>query len=299
MRVLTTPAERFENLPGYPWQAHDTTVAGMRMAHLDEGAGRPVLLLHGEPTWSYLYRTMIPVLVDGGCRCLAPDLIGFGRSDKPADIEAYSYAQHVAWLAEWLEKNALEDLVLVAQDWGSLLGLRLVAEHPHRFAGVVIANGFLPTGDHRVPAAFRLWQNFARWSPWFPIGRIVQWGSATTLPPEVVAAYDAPFPTDAHKAGARAFPRLVPTAPNNPASAANRAAWQVLEQWNKPFLTAFGSRDPIFRGADRVLQQRIPGAQGQPHTTIRGAGHFIQEDRGPELAEVIVEFVRGMEGVGG
>ncbi len=299
MRVLRTPAERFVGLPDFPWVPRETEVSGLRMCHVDAGEGRPILLLHGEPTWSFLYRTMIPVLVEAGFRCLAPDLIGFGRSGKPADIGAYSYAQHVAWLAEWIEANDLSDLVLVAQDWGSLLGLRLVAEHPGRFAAVVIANGFLPTGDQRVPAVFRLWQNFARWSPWFPVGRIVQWGSATTLPPEVVAAYDAPFPTSAHKVAARAFPRLVPTTPDNPASSANRAAWKVLEGWHKPFLTAFGSRDAIFRGADRVLQQRIPGAKGQPHTIIRGAGHFIQEDRGPELARVIAEFVRGLEGVGG
>lgn len=294
MHALETPADRFRDLQDFPWPSHTTTVDGLSMCHLDEGRGRPIVLLHGEPTWSFLYRKMIPVLVGAGFRCLAPDLIGFGRSDKPTDIGAFSYARHVGWLASWLTANHLEDAVLVAQDWGSLLGLRLVAEHQDRFVAVVIANGFLPTGDRRVPPAFKLWQTFARWSPWFPIGRIVQAGCATRLSPEVLAGYNAPFPTRAHKAGTRAFPRLVPTRPNDPASAANRAAWEVLRGWEKPFLTAFGSRDPIFRGADKVLQAHIPGAKGQPHTTIRGAGHFIQEDKGPELAAVVADFARGL-----
>jgi len=291
MQVLETPAERFRNLPGFPWEAKTTLVGdGLRLRHLDEGKGRTILLLHGEPTWSYLYRKMIPVLTQAGFRCLAPDLIGFGRSDKPAAISDYSYSGHVAWLAQWLEANNVEEAVLVAQDWGSLLGLRLVAEHAERFAGVVIANGFLPTGDTKVPGVFKIWQSFARWSPIFPIGRIVQAGCAEKLTKEEIAAYNAPYPTSAHKAGARAFPRLVPTSPNNPASEANRAAWKSLERFEKPFLTAFGSRDPIFRGADKVLQKKIPGAAGQPHTTLRGAGHFIQEDKGPELAKIVAEF---------
>jgi haloalkane dehalogenase len=296
VQILRTPGDCFDGIPDFPFKPRYTELDGLRMHHVDEGVGRPVLLLHGEPTWSFLYRKMIPVLVGAGLRCLAPDLVGFGRSDKPAAVEDYSYARHVGWLVQWLEANELEDLVLVGQDWGSLLGLRLAAEHPGRFAAVVIANGFLPTGDRRVPFAFHLWRVFARWSPWFPIGRIVQWGSATRLAAEVVAAYDAPFPTSAHKAGPRAFPRLVPTRPDDPAGDANRAAWERLVRWEKPFLTAFGDRDPIFRGADRVLQRKIPGAEVQPHTTIRGAGHFIQEDRGPALARVVADFARRLDG---
>ncbi|NJL26444.1 MAG: haloalkane dehalogenase [Thermoanaerobaculia bacterium] len=293
MKILRTPDERFADLADFPFAPRYTDVDGLRMHHVDEGpaGGRPVLLLHGEPTWAYLYRKMIPPLVAAGLRTLAPDLVGFGRSDKPAAIDDYSYAGHVAWLARWLEHNDLRELTLVCQDWGSLLGLRLVAEHPERFAAVVVANGFLPTGDQAVPSAFKLWQFFARWSPWFPISRIVQGGCAAKVSAATRKGYDAPFPSASFKAGARAFPRLVPTTPDNPASAANRAAWKALESWNKPFLTAFGSRDPIFRGSDRVLQKRIPGAAGQPHTTIRGAGHFIQEDRGEELAAVVSQFV--------
>lgn len=292
MRVLQTSEDRFARIPDFPYETHATEVGdGLRMFHVDEGSGRPILMLHGEPTWSFLYRKMIPVLVDAGFRCLAPDLIGFGRSDKPGDPADYTYARHVGWLTRWTEALELGDLTLVCQDWGSLLGLRLAAENPDRFAALVVANGFLPTGDRGVPAVFKVWQTFARFSPWFPIGRVVQWGSATRLPRSVVDAYDAPFPTRAHQAGARAFPRLVPTRPDDPAAPANRAAWEVLEAWTKPVLTAFGSRDPIFRGADRVLQKKIPGARDQPHTTIRGAGHFIQEDRGAELAGVIAQFV--------
>lgn len=292
MTVLRTPDARFAGLPDFPFEPRYSEIAGLRMHHLDEGSSgaRAVLLLHGEPTWAYLYRHMIPVLAASGLRCLAPDLIGFGRSDKLPRVADYTYDRHVAWLASWLEIHDFRELILVCQDWGSLLGLRLVAEQPERFAGVVVANGFLPTGDQRVPRVFRLWQLFARWSPWFPVGHIVQSGSARRLTPAERRGYDAPFPSSRYLAGARAFPRLVPTQPDDPASEANRAAWQRLERFEKPLLTAFGSRDPIFRGADAVLQRRIPGAAGQPHTVIRGAGHFIQEDRGRELAEVVARF---------
>ena len=293
MNVLRTPDERFENLEGFPYEPNYSEVSGLRMAHVDEGPadGPPVLLMHGEPTWSYLYRRMIPVLAERGCRALAPDLPGFGRSDKPAAIEDYSYARHVAWMASWLELHDLHDLTLVCQDWGSLIGLRLAAEHAGRFSRIMVANGFLPTADRPPPAAFKAWQLFARWSPIFPIGRIVDSGCATKLSAAVRAGYDAPFPGERFKAGTRAFPRLVPTSPDDPAVPANRAAWEVLKRWEKPLLTAFGNRDPIFRGADRVLQKLVPGAQGQPHTILRGGGHFIQEDCGPELATVVADFI--------
>lgn len=293
MEVLRTPDERFQGLPGYPFAPRYTEVDGLRIHHVEEGPpdADPVLMLHGEPTWSYLYRRMIPIVAAAGHRAIAPDLAGFGRSDKPADSAAYTYAAHVAWMAKWIEANDLRRVTLVCQDWGSLIGLRLVAELPDRFARVVVANGFLPTGDREPPRAFRVWQAFARWSPWFPIGRIVQAGCAQPLSREVRAAYDAPFPTARHAVAARAFPRLVPTRPDDPAAADNRRAWERLRAWNRPLLTAFGDSDPIFRGADRVLQRQVPGAAGQPHTTIRGAGHFIQEDRGEELARVVNDFV--------
>lgn len=293
MNILRTPDERFADLPGYPFAPHYTEVEGLRIHHVDEGPrdGRVVLMLHGEPSWSYLYRKMIPVFTGAGFRAVAPDLVGFGRSDKPADVGAYSYARHVGWMAAWIAAVELREVTLVCQDWGSLIGLRLVAEHPERFARVVLANGGLPTGDGKIPFVFRAWQAFARWSPYFPVGGIVQRGSRTKLPSEVVAAYDAPFPSSAHKAGARALPPLVPTRPDDPAVPDNRRAWEALRRWEKPFLTAFSDGDPITRGLERRFQREVPGARGQPHTTIRGGGHFLQEDRGEELARVVVEWM--------
>jgi haloalkane dehalogenase len=264
------------------------------MHYVDEGppSAETVLLLHGEPSWSYLYRKMIPVLTAAGLRAVAPDLIGFGRSDKPARREDYSYERHVAWVRAFVERLDLRGLTLFGQDWGGLIGLRLVAECPHRFARVVAANTFLPTGDGNVSDAFVAWRDFSQRVPEFPVGRIVSGGCVTPLTPEAIAAYDAPFPDESYKAGPRAFPLLVPTRPDDPASAANRAAWLTLETWTKPFLTAFSDSDPITAGADRVLQERIRGAKGQPHTTVRGAGHFLQEDKGEELAQVCVDLVR-------
>ena len=293
MPVFRTPDERFAGLPDFPFAPRYTEVQGLRMHHVEAGpfGADPVLMLHGEPTWSFLYRKMIPVLAAAGHRAIAPDLVGFGRSDKPTSTADYTYARHVSWVAEWIERNELRRITLVGQDWGSLIGLRLAGEHPDWFDRVVIANGFLPTGEGRLPAVFKVWQAFARWSPVFPISLIVRAGCAQGLAPEVRAAYGAPFPTRASRAGARAFPRIMPTAAEDPEAAANRAAWTALESFRKPFLTAFATGDPIFRGLDRVLQQRIPGAAGQPHTRIRGAGHFIQEDRGEELARVIADWI--------
>ena len=291
MRILKTPAERFDGLPDYPFEPRYVTVDGLDMHYVDEGEGPTVLLLHGEPTWSYLYRHMIPLLVDGGCRAVAPDLVGFGRSDKPSSIGDYSYARQVAWTTRFVEALDLSNITLFCQDWGSLIGLRIAAEREKRFARIALANGGLPTGDTPMPKAFLHWQRFARFSPYFPIGRIVQKGTVAELPDDVVRAYDAPFPGSAYKAGARAFPQLVPTTPDDPASDANRAAWQVFERWEKPFLTLFSNRDPITRGGERTWQQRVPGARNQPHRTIDGAGHFLQEERPQELADAVLEFV--------
>jgi haloalkane dehalogenase len=235
---------------------------------------------------------MIPRFAEAGFRAVAPDLVGFGRSDKPADIGEYSYARHVGWMTEWMEAVDLRGVTLVCQDWGALIGLRVAAENPDRFARIVVANGALPIGEMKIPLAFRAWQAFARWSPYFPIGRIVQAGSRTKLPRDVVAAYDAPFPEARYKAGARAFPPLVPTRPDDPAVPDNLRAWEVLDRWQKPFLTAFSDGDPITRGLDRAFRARVPGAARQPHATIRGAGHFLQEDRGEELARVVIDFIR-------
>jgi haloalkane dehalogenase len=293
MDILRTPDERFRHLHGYAFAPHYVEIGGVRIHYLDEG-GRdraPVLLLHGEPSWSYLYRKMIPVLIAAGHRIVAPDLVGFGRSDKPVRREDYTYQRHVDWMLGVLEDLDLRDTTLVCQDWGGLIGLRLVAEHGSRFARVVAANTFLPTGDIHPGDAFLAWRQYSQETPEFHVGGIVQGGCVTTLAPEVVAAYDAPFPDDRYKAGARQFPALVPISPEDPAAAPNRKAWEALRRWHKPFLTAFSDADPITHGADRFLQDAIPGAKGQPHTTITGAGHFLQEDKGEELARVVVDFI--------
>ncbi len=293
MDVLRTPDERFRDLPGYPFSPRWLETDGLRIHYVDEGPrdGAPVLLLHGEPSWSFLYRTMIPIIVAAGHRAVAPDLVGFGRSDKPAQREEYTYQRHVDWMRAVLGELALRDVTLVCQDWGGLIGLRLVAEHADRFARVVAANTMLPTGDVAPGAGFLAWRTFSQGVPEFPVGRIVQGGCVTSLPPEVVAAYDAPFPDERFKAGARQFPLLVPISPDDPAAAPNRAAWAALERFEKPFLTAFSDSDPITGGGDAVLQARIPGARGQAHATITGGGHFLQEDRGEVLARVIVDFI--------
>jgi len=293
MKILRTPDARFAGLPDYPFTPHYAEVGdGLRLHYVDEGPreGKPVLMLHGEPSWSFLYRKMIPAFARAGFRAVAPDLIGFGRSDKPAHAGDYSYARHVAWIAEWLRGVDLTDITLVCQDWGSLIGLRLAAEHAERFGRIVVANGFLPTGGQRVPLAFRLWRRFSMHSPIFPIGRIVAAGCVGRLPPGVVAAYDAPFPSDEYKAGARIFPSLVPTREDDPAMPANRAAWDTLGQWDKPLLTLFGKNDPILGRADVPLQAHVPGAAGQPHARFWG-GHFVQEDRGEYLAERILAWL--------
>jgi len=294
MDFLRTPDERFTGLPGYDFAPHYLAVGdGLRMHYVDEGPrdAQVVLLLHGEPSWSYLYRKMVGPLAGAGLRVIAPDLIGFGRSDKPLGREDYTYLRHTEWLMALLDGLALHDLVLMGQDWGGLLGLRLVGEHPDRFSRVVAANTFLPTGDRKPPEAFFAWQQFSQTVPELPVGGIVSRGCARPVAAEVVAAYDAPFPDERYKAGARQFPMLVPSRPDDPASAANRAAWEVLRRWDKPFLTAFSDKDPITQGGDQLLQKLIPGAAGQPHTTIANAGHFLQEDAGEELATVIIRWL--------
>ncbi len=294
MKSLRTPDTRFENLPGYDFEPNYVEVDGLRMHYVDEGAadGAVVLLLHGEPSWSYLYRHMIPPLRDAGFRVVAPDLIGFGKSDKPSQKSDYTYAGHVAWMQQFLEALNLNDITLFCQDWGSLIGLRIAAENEQRFARIALGNGGLPTGDQKLPTAFKIWQNFARFSPWFPIGKLIQKGTVTELSDAEVAAYDAPFPSAKFKAGARAFPLLVPSTPNDPATVANRIAWDVFKNWEKPFLTTFSNRDPITRGGQKVWQETVPGAKKLEHVKIRNAGHFLQEDKGPELAEVLIRFIR-------
>ena len=298
MDVLRTPDERFANLHDFPFQPHyvevDSGVGGkLRMHYVDEGPpdGDAVLLLHGEPSWSYLYRKMIPVLIDARLRVVAIDLVGFGRSDKPTRREDYTYAAHVDWTWSAIEAIGLTNINLVCQDWGGLIGLRLVGEHPERFARVVAANTSLPTGDHNPGKAFLAWRKFSQEVPVFPAAQIVNGATTSTLSPEAIAAYEAPFPDDRYMAGARQFPVLVPISPDDPAAAANRAAWEGLRQFERPFLCAFSDSDPITAGGDRPLRKLIPGAREQNHVTIVGGGHFLQEDKGRELADVVVDFI--------
>jgi haloalkane dehalogenase len=298
MDIVRTPEDRFKRLPNYPFRPNYLEVGGgLRMHYVDEGdtsSEFTVLMLHGEPTWSYLYRFMIPICTAAGHRVIAPDLIGFGKSDKPCDIADYSYSGHYEWLRSFIVELDLRNIVLVCQDWGSLLGLRLAANMDERFAGIVLSNGFLPTGEQPAPMAFRAWRNFARFSPWFPIGRIVEVGSFKQLGPGERRAYDAPFPGGRYKAGTRAFPRLVPIDPSLPDAQENRRIWSQLEQWRKPFVTAFSSGDPIMRGGDRYFHERIPGCEGMPHKTLTG-GHFVQEDSPFEFAEMANDLIRSLQ----
>lgn len=301
MQRLTTPKESFERLEGFDFpvataEVADPTGGGpLRLAMVDTGpssSGEVVVLLHGEPTWSYLYRSVIPPLVALGHRVVAPDLIGFGRSDKPAARVEHTYARHVAWLREALfDVAGLDGVTVFGQDWGGLIGLRLVAEHPDRFARAAMGNTGLPTGDERPNEAFLAWQQYSQSTPTFDVGRIVAGGCTRGLDDAEVAAYDAPFPDDTFKEGPRQMPALVPTSPTDPAAGANRAAWEALSRFERPFLCCYSDGDAITRGADRKFLERIPGAAGQPHTTIEGAGHFLQEDAGEALAEVLAGFI--------
>ena len=300
MKVLRTPDERFDGLPDFPYeprylQVPDGDGGLLRIHYVDEGPreAEPVLMMHGEPSWSFLYRKMIPLFLGAGYRAVAPDLVGFGRSDKPADRRDYTYNRHVEWMQAWLEQADLKRITLVGQDWGGLIGLRLLAAHPERFARVVVANTGLPTGDFPISKAFLQWRKFSVEVPEFNVGAIVNMGTLSDLPEEILGAYNAPFPDETYKEGARIFPSLVPMAPDDPAAPSNRRAWEVLSRFKKPFMTAFSDGDPITRGGEQIFQKRVPGAQGQPHTVIQGGGHFLQEDRGEAFARVVVDFMRG------
>ena len=294
MPILRTPDDRFTDLPDYPFAPNYLILDDqVRMHYVDEGprdAQNIVLLLHGEPTWSYLYRKMIPIIAEAGHRVIAPDLIGFGKSDKPTEAEAYTYLTHMNWLTTFINKLDLQHITLICQDWGGLLGLRLAAENESRFDRVSAANTGLPTGDQPPSKAFLQWQTFSQTIADLPIRQLISMGCTTKLSREVVAAYDAPFPDATYKMGSRVFPKLVPTSPDDPAAPANRAAWQVLMAWQKPVLTCFSDGDPITAGGDGVMQKLIPGAVGQPHVTLKG-GHFIQEDAGEEWAARIVAWM--------
>jgi haloalkane dehalogenase len=334
MKTLRTPDERFANLPGYPFEPHYTDVpdgdgATLRIHHIDEGPqdGAVILCMHGQPSWSYLYRRMIPVLTNAGLRVIAPDLVGYGRSDKLAAREDLTYQRQVDWMTGWLVANDILGATLVGQDWGGLIGLRLVAENPERFDRVVIANTGLPAPENvseERAAAVRKFRKeaptptledvlaailgadrarpemaFAHWQKWcwetedLPVGMMIAGTiDGVQLTPEEIAAYDAPFPDPSFKMVPRAMPSQVPTLSDDPSLAANLRAWDVLSKWEKPFLCAFSDNDPVTAGADKPFLERVPGARGREHTTIRGGGHFLQEGRAEELATIVADFVK-------
>ena len=300
MKLLRTPDERFENLPGFPFEPNYLTIkdrqdeSDIRIHYVDEGNSdsQPVLMLHGEPSWSFLYRKMVSPFVSAGYRAVVPDLPGFGRSDKPSRREDYTYARHVAWVQDWLRQLDLNNIVLICQDWGGLIGMRLVADEPERFARVVTSNTMMPTGDQHPGDAFLKWQAFSQEVPVFPTSQILSKATVSELSPEVLAAYDAPFPSEWHKAGVRHFPLLIPVTKSDPGAEINRATWDALARFDRPFLTIFGDSDPATRGWEAIFQERVPGAKGQPHQTLERAGHFWQEDCGAEAAEIVVNWIR-------
>jgi haloalkane dehalogenase len=307
IEVLRTPEARFADLPDYPFTPHyveigagDAAGTRLRVHYVDERPGDPakasgetILLLHGEPSWSYLYRHVMGPLLAAGHRCVAPDLVGFGKSDKPANRFAYTYQSHMDWLCETVfDRLDLRNVTMVCHDWGGLLGLRLLAGHPDRFRRVVATNALLPTGDQDLGGAFSGWLQYSQRANPFDIGQVVAMGTVSELSGAVRAAYNAPFVDESYLQGARQFPLLVPITPYDEASAANRQAWAVLETLQTPFLCAFSDQDYGVGDGNRILRQRIPGAQGQPHTTIMNAGHFVQEDQGSELAAVVANFIR-------
>jgi haloalkane dehalogenase len=300
MDVLRTPDDRFQGLADWPFAARyleikDADGTELRLHYVDEGPrdGAVVLLMHGEPSWAYLYRKIIAALVAKGRRVIAPDLIGFGRSDKPAARTDYTFERHVAWMSAWLTALDLNDITLFCQDWGGLIGLRLVAAFPERFAGVIVGNTGLPTGTG-FSEGFNAWLNFSQNVPQMPIGVIVNGGCVRDLSPAEIAAYDAPFPDETYKEGARQFPTLVPITPGHASVAENIAAWKVLEAFDKPFLTAFSDGDAVTKGGEVVFQRRVPGAKGQPHVTLHG-GHFLQEDSPAGITVLIDAMIAGLK----
>ena len=302
MDLLRTPDDRFDDLAGFPLAPRWVEVAdpdggpAIRVATYAAGPddAPAVLMLHGEPTWSYLYRHVVDAVVEAGLRAVAVDMVGFGRSDKPAAIADHSYARHVAWTTEVVAALDLRDVVLLGQDWGGLIGLRLVAAEPERYAGVVASNTGLPTGDTDMPAVWWQFRTAVEKAQVLDVGRLVASGCARGLADADRAAYDAPFPDETFKAGPRAMPLLVPTRPDDPETERNRAAWEALGRYEKPFLVAFSDSDPITGAMGPVLRGHVPGAAGREHPTITNAGHFLQEDAGAELGRVVGAFASGL-----
>jgi haloalkane dehalogenase len=297
MQTLRTPDSRFEASGALDYRPNYVNVKSedgttLRMHYFDEQpeAPNPVLMLHGEPSWAFIYRRVMRACLAAGLRCLAPDLIGFGRSDKPVEAADHTYERHVGWMLQFIDALDLQRITLLCHDWGGLIGLRLVADHPWRFARVIAANTTLPTGRHPPPAAFLAWRQFARADAELAVGSLMQGGCVTPLSAEVAAAYEAPFPDERYKAGIRQLPALVPTHPEDPGAVANRRAWESLSRFDKPFLTVFGDQDPFTAGAERIFQRKIPGAFGERHIILPNVGHFIQEDAGEELGLITAAF---------
>lgn len=293
-KIIKTPENRFDNLPDYDFESNYIEIDdGLKLHYLDEGNKDDpvVLLLHGEPSWSYLYRKMIPVLCKNNFRAIAPDLIGFGKSDKWVEKSQYTYQNHIEWIEQLITVLGLTEIHLFCQDWGGLIGLRVVSNMPNRFSSIVASNTTLPTGQGTTPDVFFKWREFSQKSPNFNIGKAINMGTVQELSDEVMAAYDAPFPSEEYKAGARIFPTLVPVEEEDPEAINNKKAWQVLKNWQKPFLTIFGDEDNIMKGAEKIFQKKIPGAQNQNHE-ILSAGHFIQEEKGEELAQLVSDFIK-------
>lgn len=299
MKVLRTPEERFDSLTDYPFESKYVEIPNqwgprLRIHYVDQGEpGAPVVvMLHGEPTWSFEYRSLIPPFVRSGFRVLAPDLVGFGRSDKPARIEDYTYERMVDWMAAWFDAVDPRGVTLVVHGWGGLIGLRVLTRNVRRFARVIAINTGLPTGKQQMSAEFATWQLMARNMPVLPIGNVINGACFVDLKQEVVAGYDAPFPDESYKSGARALPLLIPLHPDDPSGAENRAAWKSLRRFKKPFMTAFSYMDPMSAGTEDLFKNAVPGAIGQPHTRLRQAGHFVTEDRPDRLVKVIGKFLR-------
>jgi haloalkane dehalogenase len=292
MPVIRTPDERFSNLPDFPFVPHHVEINRLRVHYVDEGEGEVILCLHGEPSWSYLYRKMIPLL-SGKHRVVAMDFIGFGKSDKFTEREAYSFQMHHDTLVRFIDTLALDGITLVGQDWGAEIGLPVAAEMPQRFARLVIMNTGLPTGDEPMGEGFLRWRQFAERTPDMSIGRVIRSSAVRpdSIPPEVIAAYDAPFPDASYKAGAAAWPLLVPIHPDDPGAAEMRQTRQLLSKWDKPALVMFSDGDPITRGGDKFFRRLIPTAKDQPEIVIKGAGHFLQEEKGEEIAGYILDFI--------
>ncbi|OFY60479.1 MAG: haloalkane dehalogenase [Bacteroidetes bacterium RBG_13_42_15] len=290
-RIFRTPESRFTGLKDYPFQPHFVTIDNLQIHYIDEGPidTNPVLLLHGVPAWSYLYRHLIKKISESGNRVIAPDLIGFGKSDKPVKTKSHCYQSHVEWMTYFIKLLNLKNITLFCHDWGSLIGLRIVAQHPDLFVGIIVSNGMLPTGEHKINTNFKLWRFISRNSPFIPVDFVIQSGTLRKLDKKEKKAYRAPFPSFKYKAAIRALPSRVPFSQNDPESVVNKTIWKLLDCWQKPFMTVFSNQDPITRGGDEYMQKKIPGAAEQDHIRL-DAGHFIQEDRYRELAEIIIRF---------